>query len=386
LVDVLRRIGIGWKAPVIVVALLLVAVATYLVLADDHSSVGGGGTAESPIVRGSKAFGFNDDPDPRFFALQESLNMPIRRVSVPWGAVEAAPGKWDWTQFDSIYSALVDAHLRPLIVAGSAPCWAHAETPCNPAAPPAPSFDSAWAEYVRRLATRYPKIIGVEVWNEPNISPSFQPVDPARYTALLKEAYTAVKQVDPQIKVISGGLFASDASGSYGMADGQFLAGMYAAGAQGSMDAIGAHPYPIAAGTNGSPGKYDPAAMETALDRLRAVRDAAHQSSTPIWITEAGVSTQTVAGSPPGATEEQQADYLRAMVRDVNADPDVPVALIHRLVDLPGAPTGPFPYVRPPIPGQGGSVESGFGVFRADGAPKPAACDLSREFHGSLEC
>ena len=53
-------------------------------------------------------------------------------------------------------------------------------------------------------------------------------------------------------------------------------------------------------------------------------------------------------------------------------------------MDLPGAPTGPFPYVRPPIPGQGGTVESGFGVFRADGTPKQAACALSRDYGARL--
>jgi polysaccharide biosynthesis protein PslG len=376
--------GLGWKALAATLAVVLVVLAVYLVVGGGDSGEGSG-SAEGPISRESKVFGFNEDPDPRVFALQDSLNMPVRRVSIPWGSVETSRGVWSWGQFDTAYKAMLDAHLRPLIVAGTAPCWAHAESPCNPAAPPAPSFDSAWADYVRRLAARYPEAIGIEVWNEPNISPSFQPVDPARYTALLKEAYGAVKRVDPKMKVISGGLFASDASGSYGMADGQFLAAMYAAGAKGFMDAIGAHPYPIVTGSDGAT-RYDPAGTEQDLDRLRAVRDAAGASSTPIWITEMGVSTQTVPGSPPGATEAQQADYLIRLVHDAQADSDVPVVLIHRLVDVPAPNTGPFPYVTPPVPGQGGTVESGFGVFRADGKPKPSACALSREFDGSLHC
>jgi hypothetical protein len=337
-------------------------------------------------VPSHKMFGFNEDPNPAGFALQRSLKMPVRRLSMPWGEAEPTPGQWDWSQFDAQYAGLIQAGLRPLIVVATAPCWAHKEVPCNPAAAPDPSFDPAWAEYVRRVAARYPAAIGIEVWNEPNIVPTFDPVDPVRYTALLKEAYKAVKSVSRKTPVISGGLFASDKSGSYGMADGQFLAAMYAAGAKGSMDAIGAHPYPIVAGSTGSPPRYDPAGMEQALQRLRAARDAAGASSTPIWITETGVSTQQlVAGSPVGATPAQQADYLLAMVHDVEADPDVPVALIHRLVDLPGTPTGPFPYTQP-VPGQGGSSESGFGVFTSDGSPKPAACALSREFHGSLSC
>ena len=372
-----------WRALAAVAGAVIVALAIYLLVGGG----GGGREVESPdgsAGGGSKLFGFNDDPDPRYFPVQESLDMPVRRLSVPWGAVEAAPGVWDWGQFDAEYKAILDADLRPLIVVGSAPCWAHAETPCNPVAPPGANFDGQWSEYVRRLTVRYGKAIGIEVWNEPNIAASFHPVDPARYTTLLEDAYGAVKQVDHRMEVISGSLFASAASGPAGMADDQFLAAMYAAGAQGSMDAIGAHPYPIVTSASGAP-TYDPTGMEQALDRLREVRDSAHQQPTPIWVTETGVSTQTVSGSPPGATESQQADYLLAIVHAVERDPDVPVALIHRLVDLPPTSSGPYPY-SPPIPGQGGTVESGFGVFRADGSPKPAACALSREFHGSLDC
>jgi hypothetical protein len=366
------------------VAGAIVVLASYLVVGCGGDGNRDGESSGRPADGGSKLFGFNDDPDPRYFPVQESLDMPVRRLSVPWGAVEPAPDAWDWTQSDAQYKAILDAHLRPLVVVGSAPCWAHAETPCSPVAPPGPAFDAQWADYVRRLTARYGKAIGIEIWNEPNIAASFDPVDPARYTALLKEAYGAVKQVDQRMKVISGSLFASDTSGPAGMADDQFLAAMYAAGADGSMDAIGAHPYPIVSASSGAP-TYDPAGMEGALDRLRDVRDSAHHPGTPIWVTETGVSTQTVSGSPPGATEAQQADYLMAIVHAVEDDPDVPVALIHRLVDLPPVSSGPYPY-SPPIPGQGGTVESGFGVFRADGTPKPAACELSHEFHGSLNC
>jgi polysaccharide biosynthesis protein PslG len=364
-----------------VAVLILVAAAVLLLLNRGDS----GGRSAGSTDGGAKLFGFNEDPDPRYFPVQESMNMPVRRLPVPWGSVETAPGVWNWDQFDAVYAAMLDAHLQPLLVAGTAPCWAHSESPCNPAGPPAPSFDPEWSEYIRRLTARYDNAIGIEVWNEPNIAASFQPVNPGRYTALLKEAYSAAKGASPHIKVISGGLFATATSGPAGTADGQFLSAMYAAGAGGSMDAIGAHPYPIVGASSGAP-TYDPKGMEEALDRLRAARDAAHHSGTPIWVTETGVSTQTVSGSPPGATERQQADDLLGIVHAVQGDSDVPVALIHRLVDLPPTPTGPFPYVTPPIPGQGGTVESGFGVFRADGSPKPAACSLSHEFDGSLHC
>src|SRR5207247_2366309 len=104
-----------------------------------------------------------------------------------------------------------------------------------------------------------------------------------RFTEMLKEAYAAVKGVNPRMPVISGGLFTSSVSGGYGMADAAFLSAMYEAGAGGSLDAIGFHPYPITESLDGVPGHWDPAATQRALARIRIALDAAGHASTPIW-------------------------------------------------------------------------------------------------------
>jgi hypothetical protein len=325
------------------------------------------------------AFGFNEDVAGRSFALQAELNMPVRRFSVPWSAVEPEPGRWTWSRYDAEYRSMRNQGLSPLLLAAGGPCWtAPAGISCSRGGlrgPPDSRYDSDWAEYVRRLTARYPDAVGVEIWNEPNILPYFEPhPDPARFTALLKAAYMAIKDVDPRMPVISGGLFASSRSGGFGIADARFLAAMYAAGARGYMDGIGAHPYPRTEG--GSGGAYSVPAMEEELDRLRAVRDLAGDSDTPIWVTEMGVSTASAPGFPPAVSEGTQGADLLAMVRRVREDRDVRVALIHRLIDAPYNPAG----------GPIGLVESGFGVFRQGGTPKPAACELSHEFRGGLSC
>jgi hypothetical protein len=319
-------------------------------------------------------FGFNEDLRPRAIQLQAEIGMPVTRFKVPWGEVEPRPGEWEFTTFDALYELMLDDGLRPLILAVGAPCWAGAPgAPC--AGVPSPAFDGAWSEYVRRLVARYPDAIGLEVWNEPNSARMFPPrPDPARYTQLLAAAHRAVKEVDPELPVISGGLVPT-AGSRLATGDAQFLSGMYAAGAAGSMDAIGAHPYPIA-GAPGGASRYDLDAMKGDLERLRAVRDAAGRSSTPIWITEMGVSTRSGAVFPPGLTGDEQAEALVAMVRATAAEPDVPVALVHRLIDTSSTAGS----------GARARLESGFGVFRADGEPKPAACALSDELGGSLSC
>lgn len=318
-------------------------------------------------------FGFNEVADASGYSLQAELGAPVRRLMVPWIYVEPVQDTWNWAPFDAQYDQQLAAGLRPLIVAISAPCWAALDGWCSPTgvAPPAPSFDPQWTQYVRQLAARYPLAIGIEVWNEPNLSSMWEPMsDPLRYTSLLRQAYTAVKSVDPTMPVISGGLFDSPGQGTKvigpaGVGDRTFLALMYAHGARGHMDAIGAHPYPWT-----SRGTWSTASTVDAIDRLRQARDAAGASSTPIWVTEVGESTASQAGEPPAVTPQQQASDLVTVARYLASQPDIRVALIDRLVDA----TTPL------------SIEAGLGVFGSDLAPKPAACALSRLWHGSLSC
>ena len=304
--------------------------------------------------------------------------MPARRLPISWAEVEPEPGRWSWGRSDAIYGDMAGAGLRPLIVAIGAPCWARLPDPscsARTAGVPAAEFDSAWAAYVAELAKRYPHALGIEVWNEPNLTHLFPPYpDAVRFTSLLAQAYAAVKSVDAEMPVVSGGLLHIPDTGPRGVSDAEFLAGMYAAGAATSLDAIGAHPYPAADALAG--GYPAGEAMEQVLDRLRSVRDAAGQASTPFWITEVGVSTAPAPGDAFGVSDAEQGAELVDVVRAAEADDDIRGLLVHRLVDARAAPASDPLRI----------VESGFGVFRSDGEPKPAACALSRELGGSLEC
>jgi hypothetical protein len=350
-----------------------IALVATLCVAVGLAGCGGSGTVEP--IHSRTQFGFNDDPNPGTYALQAKLNMPIRRLVVPWNAVEPARGRWDWGRYDAYYRDMLNQGLQPLIVAIGGPCWA--ATRCvGGVGVPDPRSDADWAEYARRLAERYPDAFGIEVWNEPNSVRQFPPhPDAVRYTALLAEAYRAVKGVDPKLPVASGGLLPTTTTGGLAVSDAQFLAAMYRAGAARWMDAIAAHPYPLAVAPGGA-SRYDTDATEQGLDRLRAVRNAAGDSGKPIWITEMGVSTESGAAFPPGASEDEQADDLITMLREVGDDPDMQVALVHRLIDTP----------TPPGDNQAALLQSGFGVFDSSGAPKAAACNLSKAFGGTLRC
>jgi hypothetical protein len=304
-------------------------------------------------------FGFNEWNDPSNYSLQAQLNTPIRRMLIGWNEVQSGWATWDWSQSDTVYAALLAHRLMPLIMVQSAPCWANPEVSCGAGGlPPDRAHYSAWSRFIRRLAARYPAAVAIEIWNEPNLPGQWIPrPDAVAYTALLKSAYRAIKSVDPWMPVISGGLFASPPVPG-GDGDSQFLSAMYAAGAKGYMDGIGIHPYPV---TSGPTPTFDIGVTERTLDRIRAVRSAAQDEATPLYITEMGLSTQTLAESAPAVSEPVQAADLLALLREVAADGDVKVALIHRLVDQPiyaGYPASGF---------------DGYGVFNPDGTPKLVA-------------
>src|SRR5581483_4999909 len=123
------------------------------------------------------------------------------------------------------------------------------------------------------------------------------------------------------------------------------------------------HLYPVAGSADA-----EARAAEHALDALRAVRDAAGDAATPIWVTEVGVSAQTTG-------ERAQASDLTAIVKRLGRDDDIRAVIVHRLIDPVASATDP----------RNGS-EPGYGVFRADYQPKPVACELSAVWHGTLRC
>lgn len=318
-------------------------------------------------------FGFND-PEATNATQQARLGAPVRRLIVGWNQVQPRRNNWRWADVDSKYNAIRNAGLQPLIVPVAAPCWTAPSQKCRSDYYMVPdrAFDSAWAAFNRALALRYPGAVGFEIWNEPNTLPGFGGrLDPARYVELLKLAYTAIKGVRPEVPVAAGGIGGSPVSNGYALSDEIWVAGLFALGARGYLDAISLHPYPVLGGWDGTPLRYDVSAFTESVDRVRASRDANGGTGLPIWITETGVSTATAAGFPPASTESEQAERLVALLRGATTYDDVEMAILHRVFDGPTT---------------GEKIETGFGVYRRTGTPKRAACAISQELGGALAC
>lgn len=287
----------------------------------------------------------------------------VVRLTFDWRFAEPRRDDYRFGLYDDIYRESLARGVRPLFIILFAPSWAlDSATPCNQWAsdcrlPPARSNDGELAEVAARLAGRYPRAAGIEVWNEPNQSHFWKSgPDPARYAEMLRAVYPAVKAVDPDMPV-AGASLSDNPDRRFGIPPGPYLRGLYEAGAKGSMDAISFHPY-----------SHVPGLLDQTFAEVRALRAEFGDTATPLWVTETGLTTSGQDSDWPSTwltTEAEQATRLVDLYRKLAAMPDVEAVMIHTLVEPKGDKlTSPY---------------LGFGVLDPDLNPKPAYCALALE-------
>jgi WD40 repeat protein len=230
---------------------------------------------------------------------------------VNWGTVEPEPGDLRWVDPDNIVEAYGAQQIKILMRVHGTPVWAR---PADTALSHPPTEMADFANFMTALAERYKgRVAAYEIWNEPNLDYEwgYLPPDPAAYADMLKTAYTAIKKVDPDALVISGGLATTGEGSATAYGDLAFLQGLYDAGAKGYFDAFGSHPYAY----GHAPDEVDPWGLS--LSRVQEqykVMQANGDSDTPIWITETGWVLQNSwdldEHEAIGVTQEQQAEYL----------------------------------------------------------------------------
>lgn len=237
--------------------------------------------------------------------LIESLGVNDVRLLVPWMFIQnqdpmGGPVDWeqdlDWAKLDQIVNEVESRGMGILGVLQWSPDWATSgDTGVGH-----PDNVQDYAAFATAVAQRYgSKITSYEVWNEPNASFFWNPVDPVAYTNLLKATYTALKLVDPNITVIGGVVGAGLTWGDTTMNPVDFVQAMYDAGADGFFDAISFHPYNFAT----------PFSEQDDLDwrelmplyQVTKIRELMDQHIDPgeeqlkIWITEYGLPTSVVS-------------------------------------------------------------------------------------------
>ncbi len=207
----------------------------------------------------------------------------------PWAYYHSADGGFAWGHPDLVVNHAHNQGLRIIARLGFTPDWARPpDSPLNYL--DASGYDD-FAAYAAAFAGRYRgKVEAIIVWNEPNLSFEwgYRPATAADYVDLLRETYTAVKAVNPDIRILGGALAPTlePAGSPWGLNDLVYLDEMYRAGAADWMDGLAVHTY----------GFKFPPEMEPAPDLLnfrrvellREVMVAHGDAESPIYITEMG--------------------------------------------------------------------------------------------------
>ena len=189
------------------------------------------------------------------------------RDEQPWRQVEREPGRYQFPpRLNGFMTELAANNIDPLIVlAFSNPLYNNDKTPFDDAG------RAAYGAYAAAVAQRYPgQLSGVEVWNEYNGSFCDGPCRgdrPAHYTAMLKQAYKALKAANPALVVAGGAAVHIPLD---------YFDRLFRGGALDAMDAVVIHPY-----------RKIPEGVEEKIAALRQMM-ARYGKPKPIWATEFG--------------------------------------------------------------------------------------------------
>jgi len=282
---------------------------------------GGGGRAHAAaatLLGGLNITGLEDGSTPadadRAIAPARELHASIVRVQIPWTVFEPrAAGAIDpraQAFTDRLVADAAAAGIRPILTVDTTPCWA-TTAPASLARRCTPGREgpaNAWpprdmgeyAAFVGYLARRYgTRLAAIEIWNEPDqVNERYLagPSKPQRYAELLRAAYPAIKQADPQLQVLAGSLVGSN---------GVFLRALYAAGIKGYYDGLAVHYYHLT------------------LASLRSIREVqlANGDSKPLWLDEFGWPScwprRRIEQEQACVTPQVQAANVRTVVRSL---------------------------------------------------------------------
>jgi hypothetical protein len=283
-----------------------------------------------------------------------ALGAKIMRVEVPWSALEPRqPGQIDpgaLASTDRLMNEAASVGIRVIVLVQGTPCWASSAPAavlrrCNPSrggqanAWP-PRQPAAFAAFVAYLAGRYGhELAAIEIWNEPDQANERYFAGPdkaARYAAILRAAYPAIKQADPETQVLAGAIVGSS---------GAFLRALYAAGIKGYYDGLAVHYYTLTLGS------------------LRAIHEVqlANGDDTPLWLDEFGWTScwphAKLQEEQPCVTPQVQAANITSVFRTLQRTPYVAAAVLYKLRD---------------------SSNEDFGLLSASGRRKPSFAALAR--------
>jgi hypothetical protein len=218
-------------------------------------------------------------------------NLPIAGIRLwdtgtQWNEIHIARGLYKWKMLDA-WLELARAHqVDVLYTFGGTPTWAsadpsrlcwpgHAKGDCMP-----PANLNDWDQFVRALVKHSAgRIRYWELWNEANSRDFWSGGAPAM-VEMARRAYAIIKEADASAVVLT-----PSATGAASDIQ-RWLETYFEAGGGVYADAVAFHGYP-------NPDPPQPEYVMHTLDLVLQVMAAHHQSSKPVWDTEASWGANT---------------------------------------------------------------------------------------------
>jgi cellulase (glycosyl hydrolase family 5) len=236
----------------------------------------------------------------------------FHRMNLAWRGVERKPGEYDFHRYDQIVQEARNRGMSTLFMLGLGhPAYTGGST-----TPPRSDRElDAFANYVSAAAKHFKgKRVAYEIWNEPNF-PYFWPPTPSakEYGKLLRRAIGAIRRVDPDITIITGGLR------GWGDDTWQYLAELIKSKSVTGADFFGIHTY-----TEQKIG--EPEGRWRHLLRGLEVVEGSMAKPLPFWSTEWGFSSTLLDPADNGHRARSRRAQAVMIVREL---------LVWRLAGMP---------------------------------------------------
>ncbi len=306
------------------------------------------------------------------------------RQQVTWADVENATrsddDRFNWSEVDKIVDTLYLNNTHIILSPIGTPAQYKSGTSGFPDGDKLEKF----GQFMYAMAKRYKgRVDAYEIWNEANLSrESGQGIDPKRYFALLRKAYNATKEADPQAFVLFGALSPTEVNDpNYAVPDTKFLQDIYAINngeVRQYFDVMGMHP----GGQLNPPDKFPPDLGPgpgykdskefyfRRIEQLREIMEGAGDGKKQVWLTEFGWSSDTNPQEgyeyAKANSEQQQSDYIRGAYQ--LAQSKYPWMGVMALWNLNFS----LPTVTNPTASGKNDEKLGFSILRRDGSKRPA--------------
>lgn len=234
------------------------------------------------------------------------------RVDFLWSDIEPQEGRFDFGKYDRIVDLLSAGGIHVLGILHYSADWASS---CGKWNCP-PKDNKLFVNYATAVIKRYKSRVKYwEVWNEPDSATYWKQQDGLKtYCLLLKEVYIAAKQVDPECKILNGGIANGPSS----------INNLYAHGAKDYFDILNIHFF-----ENPLHGKAVIKAVVNYPKLAYKIMLRNADGNKKIWITEIGcpgikrgmkVNNWWLGDNP---TERQQAVWLKEVYSQLLKDKHV---------------------------------------------------------------